>query len=235
VRGTSIARRCAGLTFLYLGGGLGLSFPVMLLVTTVVPDFTERVGRPLFYVVMALLCGAGGLLWGAHLARLARAPRRGAWALGGALGYGLSAPLAMFGASQAETFLLDRAQQGVTYPMHVAFALIFACVLLLVVGLTALGVGLAAGNARRALGLAGRAAGTAVGAFLAVDLAFDLAGWRVGAPGAEARATMLVVLGAGLVVATLAGGGALGRRLVRPLPDEERGGAAEALRGVSAS
>lgn len=206
-----VARRGAGLTLLYLVGGLALTFPTILLLSTVAPDVSERLGRPLFYAVMAVLCGAGGLLWGAHLARIVQPARRRAWATGGAIGYGLSAPLATFVATQAETYLLDRAQQGAHYPMHLAFALIFAAVLLIVVGLTTLGVGLAAGRGWRALRLAGLSAGTAVGCFLAVDLAFDLLGWRVGAPRAEERSTMLVVLAVGLIAATSAAGAVLGR------------------------
>ena len=217
MHGTSVAPRCAGLSLLYLGGSLAATFPLMLLVGGVAPALTEgRLGRATFFGTMALLCGAGGMLWGAHLARLTE-PRHGtAWAVGAALGYGTSAPLATSFASVAETFLLDRAQQGVEYPMHLAFALIFAVVLLLVVGVTALAVGLASGGGwRHALRLAAVGAGTAVGSFLAVDVAFDLAGWRVGAPGAEQRATMLVVLGVGLLAATAAAGAALGRTLAR--------------------
>jgi hypothetical protein len=97
--------------------------------------------------------------------------------------------------------------------MHLAFALIFATVLLLVVGLTTLGVGVASGRGWRALSLAGVGAGTAVACFLAVDLAFDLAGWRVGAPRAEDRSTMLVVLATSLLTATAAAGAVVGRKL----------------------
>jgi hypothetical protein len=98
--GTAVSRRSAGLSLLYLVGSLGMTFPVMLLLSTVAPDFTERMGRSLFFGTMALLCGAGGLLWGAHLARVARSGHARGWAFGGALGYGLSAPLATFGASE---------------------------------------------------------------------------------------------------------------------------------------
>ena len=213
--GTAVSRRSAGLSLLYLIGSLGMTFPVMLLLSTVAPDFTERMGRSLFFGTMALLCGAGGLLWGAHLARVARSGHARGWAVGGALGYGLSAPLATFGASEAETYLLNSAQQGAHYPMHLAFALIFATVLLLVVGLTTLGVGVASGRGWRALSLAGVGAATAVACFLAVDFVFDLAGWRVGAPRAEERSTMLVVLATSLLAATAAAGAVVGRKLAR--------------------
>jgi hypothetical protein len=55
------------------------------------------------------------------------------------------------------------------------------------------------------------ACATAGGAALGHGL--TVAGWRVGAPDAEARATMLVVLSLGLVAATLAAGAVLGRSL----------------------
>jgi hypothetical protein len=49
--------------------------------------------------------------------------------------------------------------------------------------------------------------------FLGVALVMDRAGWRVGAPRAAERATMLVVTALGLVAAAVSGGAILGRLL----------------------
>ena len=50
-------------------------------------------------------------------------------------------------------------------------------------------------------------------AFLVADLLMDAAGWRVGAPDAAKRATMLVVTFVSVTAAALAAGGALGWRM----------------------
>jgi hypothetical protein len=50
----------------------------------------------------------------------------------------------------------------------------------------------------------------AAGAYFLVYLVMDLAGWKVGAPDAGKRATMLVVTGLGSLAAALGGGGAIG-------------------------
>jgi hypothetical protein len=80
----------------------------------------------------------------------------------------------------------------------------------------------AAGAAATGLGLrngavAGRAAvraGLAGGlAFLAVDLILDAVGYRVGAPGAAERATMVTVLFSGALAAAAAGGAVVALQL----------------------
>ena len=53
------------------------------------------------------------------------------------------------------------------------------------------------------------------GAFLAVNLIMQAAGWVVGAPGAAERATMLTVMGLGNIGAALGGGGVMGQLLAR--------------------
>jgi hypothetical protein len=56
----------------------------------------------------------------------------------------------------------------------------------------------------------------AAAAFLAVDLVMDALGWRVGAPDAGRRATMVVVTAIGLLAAATSAGGAIGAMLPRP-------------------
>lgn len=59
------------------------------------------------------------------------------------------------------------------------------------------------------------AAAAAALAFAAVDILMDAAGRRVGAPGAAETATMMTVMGVGLVAAAAAMGAVLGRGLVK--------------------
>ena len=53
-------------------------------------------------------------------------------------------------------------------------------------------------------------------AFLIVDLSMDAIGWRVGAPDAGRRATMLVVTLLSVIAAALSAGGAIGWIMQRP-------------------
>jgi len=70
---------------------------------------------------------------------------------------------------------------------------------------------LVAGAGGLALGIALCSWSLAAGlAFLAADLTMDALGWRVGAPGAAERATMITVLLVSSLGAALAGGAAIG-------------------------
>jgi hypothetical protein len=63
--------------------------------------------------------------------------------------------------------------------------------------------------------LAANAGAAALLTFLAVDLLMYALGWRVGAPNAGRRATMLVVTALSASAAAIAAGGAIGARLSR--------------------
>ena len=206
--------RAAGLSLLHLVGALVLVFPLVGAATAAAAWAGIAVGPSLLHGVALAVCAAAGARWARALGRpLAPAVPAARLALGGALGYGLGAPAALAGLAAAEGTLLERAQGGGAVPMHWAFAALFTLAIGGVVLSAAAGLAVALGAGRRGVGAAARAAAAGALAFAAVTLAFDLAGWRVGAPGAEARFTMLVVLGAGLATATLAGGAALGAAL----------------------
>ena len=104
---------------------------------------------------------------------------------------------------------------GTGLDIHVVYALVFGPATLLTAGIGAFALG--AGLYQAAFGLrAAVAAGlTAAVTFLAVVLLMDAAGWRVGAPDAGRRATMVVVTTAGLFAAAIAAGGAIGAMLPR--------------------
>lgn len=193
----------------YLAGSLVLTFPAMLVASGLSPGLPERFGRWFFFGTMAVLCSLGGLLWARRVAKSVGVRRRRSWAFAGAIAYGACAPMAVFALTEAETLLLRRAMEGVEYPMHIAFAVLFSCAVFGVVALTALALGLAASRGREAVGIAASSAAVATMTFLLVNLAFDLAGWRVGAPGAEERFTMVLVLAVGLLVSTFVSGATL--------------------------
>ncbi|MFQ5890957.1 MAG: hypothetical protein ACE5JR_13075 [Gemmatimonadota bacterium] len=102
---------------------------------------------------------------------------------------------------------------GSALPIHVVFTILFVPAAFFVAGVTALAVGVALKDWARAGRLAVCTGLAAAAAFLAVDVLMDLAGWRVGAPGAASRATMLTVTLAGSLAGALAGGGVLGALL----------------------
>ena len=207
----SAAVRGAVLSLAYLLGGLALGFPTVGVVSSVAPRLADALEPWLFFVVMAVVCGAAGAAWARHLA--GGRGRTLALLAGGAIGYGLSAPATLWGLTFAETTLLERAQAGQAFPMHVVFGAIFTAGAFCVVLASSLLLTLGAGLGARAWRVALRCALLGAGSFLAVDAAMDLAGFRVGAPGAEKRFTMLVVLALGLLVATTLAGAALGRAL----------------------
>lgn len=219
--------RAALLTPVCLGAGVASAFPPMLALNTAAPALADEWGRPIFFLALLAGCFGGALVWARLLARLAGSPDRGRVALAGALGFGVSTPLAVYGLAAAETALLVQAQNGPTVPMHLAFGALFTGGVFAVVLVTGLAMGLAARARWRATRLALRAAGTAAAGFAAVDVTMDLVGWRVGGPHAEERFTMLVVFALGLLAASLAGGAALGHELDRlagsPGRDVERG------------
>ncbi|WP_284349319.1 hypothetical protein [Roseisolibacter agri] len=210
----SLAVRGGALALLWLAGSVALSFPASLLATEAATRVGLGVSPTIFRVVTLMCAAAGGALWGRMVARVtgARATRVAAHA---GLGFGLSTVTAVMALTGIETALLAHAQAGGAVPMHLAFAALFPAATGLVVLATVLAAGLGARVARgRALRVAGRCALAATAVFLTLVVAMDAAGWRVGAPDAEARFTMVVVTIAGLLLAT-AVAGALALPLLR--------------------
>jgi hypothetical protein len=204
------ALRGALLSLLCLPLGLALAFVTMKGLGAAAPTLQDRFGPPLFFGVVGVWSAVAGVVWAGLLA--GPAARRGV-RVGAAVGFGASAPLAIWSLTAAESALLLRAQGGAEAPMHLVFGAIFPAATFGVVLLTTLGVALGMGWRLRGVLVACRCAAAAAIAFAAVDVLMDLAGWRIGAPDAEARMTMVVVLILGLVAATLAGGAVLGRAL----------------------
>ena len=91
-----------------------------------------------------------------------------------------------------------------------------------VAGITAFAIGVALGDIALALRLAAWTGLAAAAAFFVADILMDLAGWRVGAPGAAERATMLTVMMVGNLAAAAAGGAMLAIGLLRRKPWDDR-------------
>jgi hypothetical protein len=196
---------CGGLI---LGAGLGsllTPFPHPPLASEIVAGFVALA------VVTAAAAG-----WGRAMGRAAGAAdlRRMAWA--GALGFGPPAILAGVILSLLESVLVGGAGGAPgTLPTHVVYTLLFVPSMLAVPAIAGLALGLGLRDRPLAWRLARDAGLAAALVFLAVDQGMDALGWRVGAPDAGRRATMVTVTGIGVLGAALAAGAALGRRLQR--------------------
>ncbi|MBI3158138.1 MAG: hypothetical protein HYZ26_00885 [Chloroflexi bacterium] len=169
-------------------------------------------------LLFGLAFGLPAARWGSALARLhnLESPRRYGWAA--ALAYGITIGVCVVYLNHVEAtiqILLMRSNLEI----HQLYTLLFVGVTAVSALVTGLALGAAARDARLALRL-GLWGGLGAGAaFLLVVLLMDFGlGYRVGAPGAEQRATMITVTLVGMVAAAFFGSAALGRVLSRRTP-----------------
>ena len=227
-RPASLALRGSLLAVATLGGGLVLAFPVTGGATTAVTRAGLPLGPWIFLGILLLCGGAAGALWAGGLAALLGVERRRRAAVAGAIGFGAASALAVRALTTIETRLLAHAQAGDATPMHVAFIATFPGAAFLVVLLSVAALGLGLGLRGRAMAAALASALVAGAAFLLVAVLFDATGWRVGAPNAEARFTMVVVMAVGALVTLLAAGAASATLLDRAVARAARRPAAGA-------
>ena len=171
--------------------------------------------RGVAIIVVGTVLIMSGRMWGRDMGRLASGSNPGAGGWSAALVFTPVVVIVAVTLGELEPVLVQRgARLGLE--LHVVYTLLFVAATLVIaaVGAFALGTGLyrAAFGARLAI-----AAGpAAAAAFLAVALVMDALGWRVGAPDAGRRATMVVVTAMGLFAAATSAGGAIGAMLPRP-------------------
>jgi hypothetical protein len=165
-------------------------------------------------VAFTLAHAAAGALWAASLTRLTGYPApRALAATAGAVGVTIAIWLAFTALNELEQRLVWFHVRSI--PIHQVFMGSFALAASGVASIAAGTLGATLGGPRLAARLAlggGLAAGPA---FLAVAALLDVAGYRVGGPGAEERLTMLTVMLVGMVAATLIGNLVVGLLLRR--------------------
>jgi hypothetical protein len=196
-------------TGLFLFGGLLVGFMAAIGFTGLPMHLPESARTLLAMVIVLGIVGFTSAAWGRAMARLTGASQPRRMIKAGVLSFGPSLILAGFILSSLEVAIVERGS-GPPLPVHVVFTILFVPAVFCVAGVGGLALGLAHGDWRLAwrCGLCSGLAGSA--AFLLVVLVMDQIGYRVGAPGAAERATMLTVMMTGNLAAALAGGAALG-------------------------
>ena len=163
-------------------------------------------------VVALCVTLAAGRLWGKDLATLAHASDPTVAAKLTALSVGPAIIAAGAILAAIEPVAVARATRA-GYSIHFVYSMLFVPVtgIVAAVGAFALGVGIE--GRRFATRMALNAGVVALVMFLAVDLLMYALGWRVGAPNAGRRATMLVVTVLSASAAAVAAGAAIGAML----------------------
>jgi hypothetical protein len=202
-------------TMLWLIGGLLVGGAIGELVFNLLPGHSTTspsVAHMLLAAAPALLgMLAGSAGWGVWVGRRAGAVDQRRMALAGALGF---APITItlgLALSLLEPVAVEKL--GAQFPIARLFTLFFVPTAFLIAAVGAWAIGLGLGSRRLAWALGWRAGLAAAIAFLFIDLLMELLGWRVGAPGAAERATMLTVMFVSNIGAALAAGGTIGLQL----------------------
>jgi hypothetical protein len=167
----------------------------------------EEIAFSIFSIGVIFFHAVAGAFWARGLGRIFgwQSLSRLGWA--GAFGIALPTLIAIIVLGQVEQELIQFTFDG--WRMHVLYALLFVPTTFLIAAVGTGVLGLAIGDPQLAWRLALVCGLAAALTFLVVAVLFDFFGMRVGAPGAEERATMLVVTLAGMWAAALVGNGAL--------------------------
>lgn len=188
-----------------------------LLVAAAAGGVIDTLGTPLPILLRRTLSVATAIavlfqamkFWGRDMTRLAGQAGVGGISRAGALVLAILFGTIGLVLGVTEPFVVGRAAlRG--FQIHQVYMVLFVTATLLIAtaGTFTLGRGLRGNSFASRLGLPSGI--VAAAAFLAVALAMDAIGWRVGAPRAAERATMVVVTTLGLIAAGIAAGSVIG-------------------------
>jgi len=199
----------AGNALLFLVGFFGLAVAVGFGLSALQIHNIELIG----YSIIMLLCLLGGSLWGRALARISGYANARSLMITNTLSFGPSIILVALGLGLFERILVEQGQANM--PIHILFEILFTAGTFVVTALNGIANGIALRNARSAARLALFSGAAGALGFLIPTLLLDLAGRRVGAPGAANTATMITNMLTGLVFAAATAGAVLALQMHR--------------------
>lgn len=207
--------RGAALTVFWLFGGLAVGIGIGNLTFHLLPGTDPMHATPLQAGIAAIpflaVMGATSGAWGTRMGRLAGNADRRRMAYSGMLAFPPITLVMAFALLGLEPIAVERI--GGTVPIHRLFTMLFVPAAFLIAGVAAWVLSRGLRDPALARTLFWHVGLTAAIAFLVVNLTMESLGWVVGAPGAAERATMLVTMFAGDLVAAIAAGAVLGRAL----------------------
>jgi hypothetical protein len=153
---------------------------------------------------------AGGAVWGSSISRITKVAAGRRMAMAGGIGFASSASFVAFTLAFLENLVVEQ-QRGPQLPVHNVFTLLFVPAAAIIAGASGAALGLGTGDRVMAGNLAWMCALAGGCAFLGVNLTMDALGWRVGAPGAAERGTMVTTALLGNLTAAMAAGVVIGR------------------------
>lgn len=209
------------LTTAYLFGGFAAGVAIGFVVGSPTPGpfhMTRNVAAGMIAVACMMTAST---FWARELARRAGVFEARRAALAGALSFGPVAIVVGLILTALEQQIVERGR-GPALPIHTLYGILFVGATFVVASITtwivAAGLGASPALQHRVAAASGFASACA---YFIVYLGMELAGWRVGAPGAAQRATMLVVTGLGALAAALAGGATLGAMIFSGAPGQQ--------------
>jgi hypothetical protein len=214
----SLVLSSAALTTRDILGALTLAFVVGSAVDAIGAVLPRIVSRGAAVVAGVLVISFGIRLWGRDMARLARPPDAAGISKYGALAFATVLGLVALALGLAEPLAVRLGARS-NLRIHQVYTLLFVPTTLIVASTGAYLLARSRGDAHSAVRLAVQCGLASAAVFLVVDLGMDALGWRVGAPGASRRATMLVVTTLGMACASATAGGVIGVYLSRGSPE----------------
>jgi hypothetical protein len=216
----SLVIPAAALTVRDILGGLALAVVIGGMIDELRAVLPIVVSRGAAVVVAVSLIFFAIRLWGRDMARIAGRPEISGISNAGALA--LAAVIGLIGLALglAEPIAV---RSGARFGLRIdqVYTLLFVPATLIVTTAGAYVLARSHGDTRFAIRLAILCGLASAGVFLMTDLGMDALGWRVGAPGAGRRATMIVVTTLGMAFAAITAGGVIGALFPRLSPNSQ--------------
>jgi hypothetical protein len=216
-RTRSLVLSAVALTLRDIPGALALAVVVgsaLDALGALLPIIVSR-GAAVVAAIVVIFCGIR--LWGRDMSRIAQRPEAAGISKYGALVFAMLLGLIGLTLGLAEPVAVRLGAQS-SLRIDQVYTLLFVPATLLITSTGAYLLAKSFGDARAAVRLALMCGLASAAVFLAVDLSMDALGWRVGAPDAGRRATMIVVTTLGMICAAITAGGVIGLYLSRLSP-----------------